>query len=128
MAIGLSVAEANRIVDYVTASVLTIRPHTGDPGSSGTSSRIAISSPPTLAVASWGVASNGDKSYNAEIGFGALSTTATITTTHYSLYRAGVFVGSGIIGSGSGQTVVANAAFSVNSGTLDFNYTGALAT
>ena len=112
--------ERNRVADYGTASNMTIRVHTGDPGTAGTSNRIG-SVEAALASTNWSAAASGISSYNAQVVFTVLSTTAEQTVRWYSLWRGGTFVGREEMS--SAVAVPANGVFIINSGEIQYQAT-----
>ena len=100
-----SASERNRVADYISASDLTIRVHSADPGTAGTTSRIG-SAVATLTAANWSAGSGGAVQYDAAVALGVLDNEANQTVTYYSLWRGSTFIGSGRngrVGGGHGR-------------------------
>lgn len=125
MAVGLSAALANEILNGLgnagAASLLPvttcyIQLHTADPGSAGTTS---IAGNATRKSISFGAASGGAMSSDADITWSTGEVDTSEDYTHYSLWDAstsGNFLGSGTV---TANAVTAGDTFTISSGDLD---------
>ena len=98
---ALSGTELDRIANTIKASDLTVRLHTGNPGSNGTSNRLttggtAYQNGVTLSSGDWTTTSGGDFSNDSAISYGAVSV-AISGITFYSVFRGSAFVAFGAI-------------------------------
>ena len=114
---AVSTYALNLAADEVFNRTVSVRAHTGDPGSSGTANRITGASVDVLA-SGWTAASGGNVETNSATEFGTLSASSQIVVTHYSLFAGNNYIGSSALS--SPVTVAANERFTINSGTIDF--------
>ena len=113
-----SVAERNRVANDVTASDMTVRVHTGDPGTAGTDNRIG-SAEATLTAANWTDAASGVSSYAQDVSMGVLDAANNQAPTYYSLWRSTAFVGSEEFS--NAVTVIAGGTHTINQSTIRVN-------
>ena len=126
MPAGPSARGANAALTAVIALMRQVRIHTGDPGVAGDDNRTGTAA--MLTAGNWDtpdVSTDTSPTYGATITFGVLSSSATTVVTYWSAYdSSGNFVWSGTTATTS---VPANAAAVMNTGTLGFNWSTALA-
>ena len=111
MAVGLSAAEANGIVNGLDGSYIQL--HTADPGAAGTTS---VATETTRKVISLAAASGGSASTDAAIEWTSIS--GSQDATHFSLWSAatgGTFLFSGTI---TADAYPAGNTFTIASGDL----------
>lgn len=128
MAVGLASAFSNSILDAIgnntdpanlpIASVF-VKLHVGDPGAAGTANPATNT---TRKSVSFGAASGGVMSNDADIAWTAGEVTGSEDYTHWSLWTAssgGTFIGSGPI---TANAVVAGDTFTIPTGDLDLSF------
>ena len=122
MALGLSSAEANEILDawgnggsLTPPSNFWIKLHTADPGSAGTT---AAATETTRKEVTWSAAAGGVLSNDAELSW--TNVAGSEDYTHFSVWTAstgGTFLGSGTV---TADAVTAGNTFTIAIGGLDF--------
>ena len=127
MAVGMSVTEANKILEalgnatnWTAPTAWWIQLHTADPGAAGTT---AIAGNATRKQASFGTAANGLISNDAAITWTAGEVDTAEDYTHWSawtLSAAGAFIQSGLM---TANAVLVGDQFTIPVGDLDLQVT-----
>ena len=118
----LSTLELNRLADDIVSSALRCNIHSGAPGVDGDDDRITPTTGNAyrdLAAASWSDAAAGDVQYEADVEFGVLHASNSVTVTHWSIFRGTAFVASGAVS--PNVVVTAGGTFKLNEDTIDLN-------
>ena len=114
----MSVYLRNLCADEITNRTISLRLHSGDPGSNGTANRIG-SVEQSVAAAGWGAAANGVSKVTAATSFGVLNSGGSETVTHVSAWDGTNFLDS--VQLASSVTVAAGATFTLAANTLGFS-------
>ena len=109
----------NLAADEATARTITVRIHTGAPGNSGANNQVSGASV-DVAASGWSTAASGISETSADTEFGVLSTSASNTITAYSLFDGNNFMGWADLD--ASVTVAANESFTIDGGTIEFNF------
>ena len=119
MASYMADAGLNIAANAITSDTITLRPHTGVPGNNGASNQVGSV---TVAVpaADWTPASAGVSQTRAQTSFGALSASASVRVSHYSLWNGATFLGWADLV--AAITVAAGRSFVLNAGTVKFRF------
>ena len=108
----------NLAADELTGRTVTIKLHTGDPGSAGTDNAVS-GAEEDVAASGWSDASSGRTANSSAVSFGVLSTSGSTTVSHYSLWDSSNLMGYDSLS--ADVTVAANESFSLNADTAAFN-------
>ena len=119
MASYMSDAGLNIAADAISAATVTVRPHTGAPGDSGTSNQVG-SVTTDVAAAGWTPAAAGVSQTTAQTSFGVLSAGSIKSVSHYSLWKGATFLGwADLVAT---IRVPAGESFVLNAGTVRFRF------
>ena len=118
MASYMSEAGLNIAANAITSATVTLRPHTGSPGNSGTSNQVGSV---TVAVpaSGWTPAAAGVSQTRAQTSFGVLSA-SSVRVSHYSLWQGATFLGWADLA--AAITVAAGRSFVLTAGTVRFRF------
>lgn len=116
MAVGLSSAAANTLLDSLGSSYTWIKLHVGDPGAAGTSNPAGNT---TRMQATWASASGAVKSNTGAITWTGVSTSEDYT--HFSVWSASSAGNFGFSGTVTANAVASGDSFTVPSGDLDIS-------
>jgi hypothetical protein len=114
MALGLSTAAANSLLDSLGSSYTWVKLHVGDPGAAATANAAGNT---TRQQATWGSASGGLKSNTNAITWTGVSTSEDYT--HFSVWSASTAGNFGFSGSVTANAVTSGDSFTIAIGDLD---------
>ena len=114
MAVGLSSAAANALLDSLGSSYTWIKLHTGDPGAAGTSNPAGNT---TRMQVTWGSASGAVKSNTNALTWTGVSTSEDYT--HFSCWSASSAGNFGFSGTITANAVTSGDNFTIAVGDLD---------
>ena len=118
MASYMSDAGLNIAANAITSATVTLRPHTGAPGSNGASNQVG-SVTAEVAAAGWTPAAAGVSQTRAQTSFGVLSA-SSVRVSHYSLWLGATFLGWADLS--ANITVAAGRSFVLSAGTVRFRF------